>query len=645
MDQEVMQIMNHIKEGHHFLLSGGAGSGKTYTLVEVIKQIIQERPAALIACITYTNAAVHEIESRVNHENIRVSTIHDFLWDCISCFQHELRVSLVELINDGKIRFQGDEDLPIDINLFENEGEYTKIEYKEYLRVRKGVISHDEVLVLSEYMFAKYPKLCDLVKGSYPFILVDEYQDTSPLVVKILLEHLAKDVKRPYCVGFFGDAMQAIYDNGIGNIDKYKFPDGNVYEVKKEQNRRSPQSVIDLANKIRSDSLTQHPSTDKEAPNMQNGQVKIGKALFLYSQQENTQIEDIRTYLHEMEWWNFDDPSEIKELNLTHKLIAGKAGFRTLMEIHGGDQILKYRDRVHGFIKKHSFQTEGKSFGEVIQNLKDSFTEEKERKKFTPTQQMQDFIDCHSDLFEFAQKLVYDDFINMFVSSDQLVDDKKQDEDENSRTGSKRSDLVRHLMKIERCIHLYSSGDVNGFLKATEKQIKSVTDKHDIHEAIRQLTNVSDKTISEIVTLAHEHGIVVMDDHFEHYKEQNFYVYKRVMDVPYKEVQALYKYLEGMTPFSTQHKTKGAEFDNVLVILDNGNWNNYSFSKLLTASDDEIRQPDNDADKVLRRTQKLFYVCCTRAKENLAVFYHTPSEKILTRAGVWFGEQNVKCID
>lgn len=83
MAEEVEQIMRHIHEGHNFLLSGGAGSGKTYTLVQVIKNIIAEYPSQMIACITYTNAGVREIERRVDHKNLRVSTIHDFLWDCM----------------------------------------------------------------------------------------------------------------------------------------------------------------------------------------------------------------------------------------------------------------------------------------------------------------------------------------------------------------------------------------------------------------------------------------------------------------------------------------------------------------------------------------------------------------------------------
>ncbi len=429
--------------------------------------------------------------------------------------------------------------------------------------------------------------------------------------------------------------MQAIYDDGVGDIDKYKYPVGNVYEVKKEQNRRSPQVVINLANKIRLDDIEQHPSKDEDAPNMKNGHVKTGKALFLYSQESTVTVNDVRSYLKEKKEWNFDNVQNVKELNLTHNLIAEKAGFPTLMEIHRGDGIMKYRDRVNKFVLQNNIKTEGKSFGQVLLALERQYTEEKERKAFRPTREMQHFIDGHSDLYSHSLTFVFDDFVKLFVSSDQLVDDKKQSEDENSKKGSKRSELIRHLMKIERCIHLYSSGEVGAFLQVTEKHIRTIADKLAIHNAIDSLTNVADKSIEEIINLADELGIVHKDEAIERYAEHSSYVYGRVMKVPYKEVQALYRYLEGMTPFSTQHKTKGTEFDNVLVILDNGKWNNYNFEKLFTAKESELQ------NSIVRRTRKIFYVCCTRTKENLVVYYHQPSESVLLKARDWFGTDNV----
>ena len=76
---EAQQVLELIDNGQNFLLSGGAGSGKTYSLVEVLRAVINKQPLISIACITYTNAAVDEIEERVEHQNLFVSTIHDFL--------------------------------------------------------------------------------------------------------------------------------------------------------------------------------------------------------------------------------------------------------------------------------------------------------------------------------------------------------------------------------------------------------------------------------------------------------------------------------------------------------------------------------------------------------------------------------------
>ena len=257
---EFQQIMEHITNDDNFLLSGGAGSGKTYSLVQVIRQVIMDHPTSKVSCMTYTNAAVKEIEERVNHKNLNVSTIHDFLWDNIKHFQKELKFAIVNLANDEdviKIKIDDLDNVPNDF--FDNREEPVKIQYKEYLRLKDGIFSHDELLMIADYMFEKYPKLCDIVKDKYRFIFIDEYQDTHREVVRILLEHFNKSEKRSI-IGFFGDAMQSIYDDGIGNINEYKGnEEGKVKEVKKNQNRRSPQKIITLANRLRTDGYNTSP--------------------------------------------------------------------------------------------------------------------------------------------------------------------------------------------------------------------------------------------------------------------------------------------------------------------------------------------------------------------------------------------------
>lgn len=624
---ELEQILSHIRDGENFLLSGGAGSGKTYSLVEVIKEVIKLNPSEKVFCMTYTNVAVKEIEERVNHKNLNVSTIHDFLWNNIKHFQNEIKVSLIELANDENSKIKIDHINSVVPDDYFND--IKQIQYKEFLRIKDGIISHDEIIYLAEYMFQTYVKLCDILKDKYKFIFVDEYQDTHKEVVDILLRYLQQSNRRNI-IGFFGDAMQSIYESGVDNINEY-ITDELLHEVQKEQNRRSPRLVIELANRLRTDGLIQSPSEDITAPNMENGVIKEGVIKFLYS--DNPDLNRVRDYLTDNNEWDFSDSKSLKELNLTHNLIANKAGFENLMSIYDKDQILKFRNRIKKYIKDNNIQDdfEDKTFGEVLETLQESKTGN-ELKPVTPTKGMKTFIDSNLELYEYAKQYDYHKLLKIYIDKEQFLDDKKQSEDEEKKKGSKRDSLIKHLFKIQKTISLYQSYKYNEFLKITDYPVINIQNKRELKHKIESLVNVGEKTIEEIIHEADSFRICLKDDKLNQFISDKEYIYNRVKQVKFSEFQKLFEYLEGKTPFTTQHKTKGDEFDNVLVILDNGKWSQYNFENLFL---------ETGTESVLIRTKKLFYVCCTRAKENLVVFYHEPSGDVIEKAKEWFGETNI----
>lgn len=639
MDQEVEKIIEHIEKGEKFLLSGGAGSGKTYSLVQVIREVIARHPSSKIACMTYTNASVHEIERRVGHSNLNVSTIHDFLWDNIKNFQREIKVTLIEMLNteNSGISLNGYEgNIPSDF-FDKNRDPDFAIQYKEYLKLQDGIVSHDEVLKLSERMFAKYPKIVSFVKSRYPFIFIDEYQDTNPLIVKILLEYFPKVTKK-CVVGFFGDSMQAIYDDGVGNIDNYLITndksDGCVYEVQKKQNRRCPQAVITLANSLRLDSLRQEPSTDLKAPNMTADEhIKEGSVSFYYSNEDKT--ETLKEKLTNELGWDFSDTENTKELRLTHNLIANEAGFETLMRIHDSDKIIGYGKNLRKYAKEKGLLEDiiSLTFGEAIDVLSSKFPDGE--KKLSPTKAQQDFINTNSNLYAEALNMPFES-IACYVDKDQLLDDKSE-KDAGKGTGSKLSPLNHHLHKIEHCIQLYLDKDYNEFMRSTSiKQITRASQKKELREGIdRIVSSYNDMTISEVIDLADSLGICVKDDKVNSYIENNPYLWKRIKEVSYKEARNVYNYRMGNKPFSTQHKTKGLEYNNVLVIL-KSNWSNYDFASLFYDNGKKY--------SIVERTKKLFYVCCTRAKENLVVYYPSASDAIINGAKMLFGKSNIYTI-
>ena len=223
----------------------------------------------------------------------------------------------------------------------------------------------------------------------------------------------------------------------------------------------------------------------------------------------------------------------------------------------------------------------------------------------------------------------------MYFSKDSLIDDKKLSLEEIKAKGRKRDALINQLFKIQNLIVLYENKKYNDFIKKADFLIYCIDDKKKINEKIKKLKEMQNDTIEKFIDLADELGICKKDDRFNEFIDANEYLYERVKRLQYLEFQNLFNYIEGYTPFSTQHKVKGAEFDNVLVILDNGKWNQYNFENLFTCAGSE---------SVLKRTQKIFYVCCTRAKEKLYVYYCEPSNAVIDKAKEWFGEENVKNI-
>jgi DNA helicase-2/ATP-dependent DNA helicase PcrA len=109
--------------------------------------------------------------------------------------------------------------------------------------------------------------------------------------------------------------------------------------------------------------------------------------------------------------------------------------------------------------------------------------------------------------------------------------------------------------------------------------------------------------------------------------------------VSYREVIELVKFIEGNTPFATQHSVKGAEFENTLVVL-GGGWNHYNWPLLLELLETGSITAKNS--KGFHRARNLFYVSVSRPKRRLAVLAtQTMSPTALRTAVKLFGSANV----
>lgn len=115
--QIIDRIGQCIDDGFSWIFNAGAGSGKTYALVQSLKMLLDKKGPQFyihgqkVLCITYTNAAADEIKERLgNTPLVLVSTIHERMWEIICPYKDQLmklhRTKLREAIIEKKEQLQ-----------------------------------------------------------------------------------------------------------------------------------------------------------------------------------------------------------------------------------------------------------------------------------------------------------------------------------------------------------------------------------------------------------------------------------------------------------------------------------------------------------------------------------------------------------
>lgn len=533
-DRVTERVTLALDERRSFLVDAGAGAGKTYTLVQALRHLLTacrtdlERAGGKIACITYTNVAKDEIRERVGADPlVVVATIHEFLWAEIERFQGQLRTAVITR-NDESTDPHDLEALTSDV----------AISYVQLGRnLAKGRVSHDDVLALSHLLVSGSPKLARIIADRFPYILVDEYQDTSPLTMEVLLNHLAGAGCRGCAVGLFGDSMQQIYRTGVGEVTGYP----NLERITKDENRRSAQAIINVLNAIRPE-LLQKPV----------GLPVLGE-VHLFLQQAVSKDERLSSALDQLDQLGWSRETA-KRLFLTHRAIA--------------------RDM--------------------------------------------DYSDLHEAYRKAKRVESLHDGTDPFAS---------------------------HILDIEALCEAFESEDhalLVGMLAAKKIKITKHEDKGGISQALRGiLASRATMAIGAVFDRAQETGLLIksaeinarersttekgLDERAQRKAEHT----RTVLALPYSQAIAYNLYMNGQTPLATQHGVKGAEFDDVVVVIDDKAWTMYSMDEMLA-------DPSGTKDRI-PRTKNLFYVSCSRARNRLAVvFLNNLSPAAEHTARAWF---------
>lgn len=269
------------------LVIAGAGSGKTKVLTTRIANLIEEGiSSSNILAITFTNKAAREMKERLfavcGYNKSFVGTFHSFgvkilkenfdkvgLQKNFSIIDSDDVTSLIkkimkDLCIDPKdisvnyvkskisyIKNQMLTDVGID-RTFTNYIDLKVVEiYKRYVKILESnsAIDFDDLLKKPVELFLDYPEVLDMYSNQFPYILVDEYQDTNEVQYK-LIKLISKKFKNIFVVG---DVNQSIYSfrwSNYKNILNFEKDFEDVTVITLNQNYRSTTNILKAANDV-----------------------------------------------------------------------------------------------------------------------------------------------------------------------------------------------------------------------------------------------------------------------------------------------------------------------------------------------------------------------------------------------------------
>lgn len=273
------------------LILAGAGSGKTRVITYRVAHLIENRdvrPEQVLA-VTFTNKAADQMKFRVRNllraarsGDPLISTFHSL---CVRLLRREIEA--LNYTRDFTIYDEADQlsvvkaaskDLKVDERLItpktiqsrishaKNHGktpqnllddswepswEYTANVFAEYeKRLRKSnALDFDDLLIKTVELFDKFPQLAEKYSTRFPYVMVDEYQDTNRMQYR-LVRHLTRTHDN-VCV--VGDEDQSIYSwrgADIQNILSFEKDFPSVRVIKLEQNYRSTKNILAAAGAV-----------------------------------------------------------------------------------------------------------------------------------------------------------------------------------------------------------------------------------------------------------------------------------------------------------------------------------------------------------------------------------------------------------
>lgn len=226
-------------------ITAPAGSGKTFTLVELAKQM----PDLKILYLAYNKAIADESKNKFP-KNVNVTTIHSLAYK-------ELNIDIDEITNDYNVQqikemFNCSFEEALETKkYFENflnssyygfsEKAIQQIKEVKYASLMFKKMKNREIKITHSYYLKEYSLLNKKKSDVYDVVLLDEAQDSNPVTLKVFLDFQGKKI-------LVGDPYQSIY-SFRGSINAMQTLDCK-YKLKLSYCFRCVESIVDKANRI-----------------------------------------------------------------------------------------------------------------------------------------------------------------------------------------------------------------------------------------------------------------------------------------------------------------------------------------------------------------------------------------------------------
>ncbi len=540
---------------------------------------------------------------------------------------------------------------------------YGSVKYEDKFNVdilHRMIISHDTLLDYALKMVKSYSLLRRVILDSYPFILIDEYQDTNRSVIEIMkfIEDYAKSILRKLFIGYFGDTAQNIYEDGVGGELISIHPELKL--INKQFNRRSHSEVIEVINKIRNDDIKQKSIYD----DCTGGSVKF---YFGIDEIKHKFIEDYRKK------WNINSENKLHCLVLLNKLVAEFNGFPDVYSCFSDTAYYKINyDRLNNELISNDLSKLGdipNLFYRILQlidslnkpqtslsnlidkniyskmtflNMKELVDRLKALGGITLGEFVRDIFDKYSNFRNNFYKQViqsvislerysYNDFTNYLLDelflnlgSEKLNDFKLKlielfEEDLFSK--NKKTEGEAFKLKLKQFL---------------DSEYFSCVDTQEVNEFKSSLYNFIEE--QKLVGIGFKDNDLLKAKLDKSFEDEIFSVIdvdeleiaktklEEMLNIELGQWFLWYEFIndeqKADTLYHTYHGTKGAEYDNVIIIMENafGRMNKDKFSSFFKHYEGVDSLGEEERTK-FNNTKNLLYVSCSRAIKNLRILY------------------------